>query len=119
VALIHIIGHACLRTLQFLRAPSLLYDYHAMENAIGARLPRLTGSWERIIPPRLRAWFYRLALEKGYLDAWLTDYLVAPFLLVLRWCDAVEHRWTNFLTGGQSRPSQHPPSPTGSLEDLV
>lgn len=119
VALIHIIGHACLRTLQFLRAPSLLYDYRAMENAIGARLPRLSGSWERMIPPRLSAWFYRLALEKGYLDAWLADYLVAPFLVALRWCDAAEHRWTDFLAGGQSRPSQQAPSATGSLEDLV
>lgn len=118
VALVHIIGHACLRTLQFLRAPSLLYDYRVMENAIGARLPRAAGSWQRMISPRLRTWFYRLALEKGYLDAWLTDYLVAPFLVVLRWCDAVEHRWTDFLGGGPSRPSQQPPPP-GSLEDLV
>ena len=28
VALIHIIGHACLRTLQLVRAPTLLHDYH-------------------------------------------------------------------------------------------
>ncbi len=35
--LAHIIGHACLRTLQLLRAPSLLRDYHAMENAIGTK----------------------------------------------------------------------------------
>ncbi|MCA8985923.1 MAG: oxidoreductase, partial [Planctomycetaceae bacterium] len=32
--LVHIIGHACLRTLQLLRAPSLLHDYHSIENAI-------------------------------------------------------------------------------------
>ena len=31
IALIHIIGHACLRTLQLLRAPSLLHDYHTIE----------------------------------------------------------------------------------------
>ena len=36
IALIHIIGHACLRTLQLLRAPTLLHDYHPLENAIGA-----------------------------------------------------------------------------------
>ena len=38
VALVHILGHACLRTLQFVRAPSLLQDYHTIENAIGRHL---------------------------------------------------------------------------------
>ncbi len=36
IALIHMIGHACLRTLQLLRAPSLLKDYQSLENAITA-----------------------------------------------------------------------------------
>ena len=39
VALVHLLGHACLRTLQFLRAPTLLHDYHTLENAIGEHLP--------------------------------------------------------------------------------
>ena len=37
--LLHILGHACLRTLQFVRAPTLLHDYHTLENAIGEHLP--------------------------------------------------------------------------------
>ena len=40
VALVHILGHACLRTLQFVRAPTLLHDYRTLENAIGEHLPR-------------------------------------------------------------------------------
>lgn len=119
LALIHIIGHACLRTLQFLRAPSLLYDYHVMENAIGSRLPRSGGSWVRIIPSRLRDWCYRLALEKGYLDAWLQDYLLAPPLLVLRWCNAAEQRWTSFLAGGPPPSVEQTPPAKSGLEDLV
>jgi NADH-quinone oxidoreductase subunit L len=119
IALIHIVGHACLRTLQFLRAPSLLYDYRNMENAIGASLPRLAGTWEQMIPRWLSERSYRLALEKGYLDAWLSDWLVAPFIAVLRWCDGLEHRWTNLLTGGPSRPSEHQQTTPGSLEDFV
>lgn len=39
LALVHIIGHALLRTLQLLRAPSLLQDYQNLENAIGDQLP--------------------------------------------------------------------------------
>ena len=90
IALIHIIGHACLRTLQFLRAPSLLYDYRNLENAIGARLPRFSGHWERLVPARFGPWFYRLAMERGYLDALLDDFVVTPVLMrVFRaWCDA-------------------------------
>ncbi|MFN9851950.1 MAG: proton-conducting transporter membrane subunit, partial [Planctomycetota bacterium] len=38
LALIHIIGHACLRTMQLLRAPTLMTDFHAIENAIGTRV---------------------------------------------------------------------------------
>jgi NAD(P)H-quinone oxidoreductase subunit 5 len=103
LALVHIIGHACLRTLQLLRAPTLLRDYHTLENAIGTRLrhePRL------VTPPlseQLRKRLYRLAFERGSLDAWLNDLLVQPFLKVFRWCDAQERRWTDFLTGTASR----------------
>src|SRR2546425_4003263 len=49
IALIHIIGHACLRTLQLLRAPALLQDYHLLENAIGGHLYAESGPWERLI----------------------------------------------------------------------
>jgi NAD(P)H-quinone oxidoreductase subunit 5 len=38
IPLIHIIGHACFRTLQLVRAPSLLKDYNAMINALGDRV---------------------------------------------------------------------------------
>ena len=119
IALIHIIGHGCLRTLQFVRAPTLLYDYRNMEDAIGDRLPRgpaHSGGW---VPERSRVWLYRLALEKGYLDAWLTDYLVRPPLRLLRWCDGLERSWTNFLAGGPSRESERLAVLPASLEDLL
>jgi NADH-quinone oxidoreductase subunit L len=38
IALIHMIGHACLRTLQLLRAPSVLRDHQMLENAVGEHL---------------------------------------------------------------------------------
>ena len=43
LALVHMLGHACLRTLQFLRAPSLLLDYRMLEDAVGQHLPRSTS----------------------------------------------------------------------------
>ena len=119
VALVHIIGHACLRTLQLLRAPTLLHDYHSRENALGARLPQQAAFWVRWLPEAARAWVYRFALERGYLDALLTDYVVYPFLGLFRRFDALERQWTDLLAGGQSRESDLvKPSPE-TLEELL
>jgi NAD(P)H-quinone oxidoreductase subunit 5 len=117
VALVHIIGHAFLRTLQFLRAPTLLHDYHVMENAIGEHLPRQTGFWEKVIPRRVRTWTYRFALERGYLDAILNVCVVRPFVRVFQLCDALERKWTNALSGTRSRESDEVPLPRDHIED--
>src|SRR5262249_9605432 len=63
VALVHLLGNACLRTLQFIRAPTLLHDYHLLENAIGEHLPRSREPLGRLAPGRFRTWLYRFALE--------------------------------------------------------
>lgn len=97
VALIHIIGHACLRTLQLIRAPSLLRDYNSMINAIGAYLPEPAAS-ERV-SPTLQSRLYRFAFDRGNLDSMLDDYIVRPFVQVFRWSDRMERRWTDWLSG--------------------
>ncbi|MBL9162169.1 MAG: oxidoreductase [Planctomycetaceae bacterium] len=99
LALVHIIGHACLRTLQLLRAPSLLHDYHAMENAIGGHLANDNEFWQRNVSERIRSRAYRMALERGFLDIVLGDFIVRPVLRCFRWCDRMERRWTDFLAG--------------------
>lgn len=103
LALIHLIGNACLRTLQFLRAPTLLQDYHLLENAMGTRLPG--GSVGHLAPTPWRAWLYQFALERGHLDSLLTVYVGNPFTRVFQWCDRMERRWTNFLTGAPAKPA--------------
>ncbi len=105
VPLVHLLGNACLRTLQFIRAPSLLHDYHLLESAIGEHLPRPGRPFGRLVPDRARTWLYLFALERGYLDSALNEYVVAPFVRLFRWCDAQERRWTDFLTGRASRAS--------------
>lgn len=105
IALIHMIGHACLRTLQLLRAPTLLHDYHALENAVGGHLDRTSRLSSMALPPRLRSWLYRFALERCYMDSILDNFLVYPFLYLLRKCDQLERRWTDFISGGHSRES--------------
>lgn len=118
IALIHIIGHACLRTLQFLRASSLLSDYRSMEDALGARLPPASRVGAGVVPSALSLWLYRLAIERGYLDALLMKCIARPFLAFFAACDILERRWTDFVSGSVSRESDQLPPTAGSLEDL-
>jgi NAD(P)H-quinone oxidoreductase subunit 5 len=118
VALIHILGHACLRTLQLLRAPTLLHDYHTLENAIGESLSHQPGIWERRLPAPFRDWCYRFALERGYFDSLLDDYLVHPFRRLFQRCDAMERSWTDLLSGGHSRVSDDVELHTEIVEEL-
>ncbi len=105
IPLIHILGHAFLRTLQFLRAPTLLQDYRHLENAIGERLPRGEGIGSRMFAPRLRDWLYRFALERGYFELLLARFVAGPFVGLFRWFDRVERETIAFLSGsGGERP---------------
>ena len=118
LALVHLLGHACLRTLQFLRAPTLLHDYHLLENALGDHLPRAAGPWDRLERHRFRARLYRFALARGHLDTLLADYVVAPFVWLFQWCDRTERRWTEWLSGRSSRPSAPAKLTVVSLEEV-
>ena len=119
VALIHLLGHACLRTLQFLRAPALLHDYHTLENAIGEHLPRARLAWLGPAPGWASGWLYRLALEQGFLDSILIRFVVGPFVRAFRWCDRLERRWTDFLSGRESRESDRVKPHFGTIEEYI
>ena len=97
----------------------MLQDYRQLENAIGDRLPRLAGFWDSMLPLGVRVWLYRFAIERGYLDAMIDDYIVAPFVAVFRWCDRMERRWTDYLSGGKSRESDQVNGTPGSLEEFL
>lgn len=84
LAVVHSVGHACLRSLQILRAPSLLHDLRHVEETVGA-----TAEAPRSAPPRR---FYRLALNRFYFDE-LLDRVVGACLGVLRAFDALEREW--------------------------
>jgi len=119
VALIHLLGHACLRTLQFVRAPTILLDVRTMENALGTRLPHPNADGSKGIRRRFGAWLYRFALERGYLDALLDRCIVVPFITIFRWCDAAERRWTDFLARSHSRESDDLEPAVTPFEDLL
>src|SRR4029079_3149467 len=62
VALAHILGHATVRTMQFLRAPSMLHDYHQMHSAIGPEISPTGKHLEGLLPEAVQLWLYRWAL---------------------------------------------------------
>lgn len=119
LALIHIIGHACLRTLQLLRAPTLLHDYHSLENAIGGHLPRAASFQDRLLPLWVRPWIYRFALERGFLDALLADWVVRPLLEIFRRLDVWETRWAGILAGRAMSPPHSASRSADALEDML
>ena len=102
IALIHMIGHACLRTLQLLRAPSVLRDHHMNEDAVGRRL---TSEGNHPASHRPQLGWYRWAFQRAYLDALLDNWIVRPFLAAFRAFDRWERCWTSMLSGDSEETS--------------
>jgi NAD(P)H-quinone oxidoreductase subunit 5 len=83
-ALIHLISHAMLRTLQFLRAPSMLRDYHRMHAAAGGQISPTGGFYETLLPSAVRLWLYRWALGRGFYDSIVERWILAPIQALAR-----------------------------------
>jgi NADH-quinone oxidoreductase subunit L len=78
LAVAHILGNATVRTMQYLRAPSMLHDYHQMHSAIGGQLAPADKQIEEMLPERIQLWLYRWALDRGHLDTMIERWVVAP-----------------------------------------
>lgn len=78
VAVCHILGHATVRTLQFLRAPSMLHDFHQMHSAAGGELSATGKHLEDLLPVPAQLWLYRCAMDRGQLDTVLERAVVRP-----------------------------------------
>jgi NAD(P)H-quinone oxidoreductase subunit 5 len=92
IALIHMAGHAFLRLLQFLRAPSILHDFHEATNAVGGHLGHSGAHLERFVPARWQRPLYRFALERGHLDAAIDRFVLAPVVALAAKLDEGERR---------------------------
>lgn len=79
LAVAHIAGHAVVRTLQFLKAPSVLHEHHGMHAAAGGHLAATGRHYELLLPSAFRIWLYRLALDRGHLETVLERCLESPF----------------------------------------
>jgi NADH-quinone oxidoreductase subunit L len=110
LALAHICGHAMLRTLQFLRAPSLLHDVHQTHAAMGSGHD--DDNMLVLASPGLRDRIYRYAFERGGHDALLSRLVVRPLLTVSRGLHSVEDRASSALAFDRE-PQAPSPSPSG------
>jgi NADH:ubiquinone oxidoreductase subunit 5 (subunit L)/multisubunit Na+/H+ antiporter MnhA subunit len=90
LALAHIIGHAIVRTLQFLRAPSMLHDYHRVHAAAGGHLAPTGEGLIHALPAPARLWLYRFGLDRGFYDAVADRLVVAPMMSLSRWLASFE-----------------------------
>jgi NAD(P)H-quinone oxidoreductase subunit 5 len=91
VAVAHILGHATVRTMQFLRAPSMLHDYHQMQSAIGGELSPTGKHLESMLPEGVQLWLYRWAFDRGHLDTILDRWVIHPLLEVSRIFAKLDH----------------------------
>jgi NAD(P)H-quinone oxidoreductase subunit 5 len=91
IAVVHILGHATLRTMQFLRAPSMLHDYHQMHSAIGGEPAPKRSHVESLLPEGVQMWLYRWAFDRGHLDTILDRWVVGPLLEVSRVFAKLDH----------------------------
>lgn len=91
LAALHLVGHAALRTSQFLRAPAILHELHRVHGA----LPRefSTGRHlERVFPRRLAEFLYVHAIERFHVDQFLDRVVVRPFFAFAGLLLRVEHK---------------------------
>src|SRR5579872_7169195 len=78
LAVAHILGNATVRTMQYLRAPSMLHDYHQMHSAVGGELSPTGKQIEAMLPEKVQLWLYRWALDRGHLDTILDRFVIHP-----------------------------------------
>ena len=103
IPLVHVVGHAVLRSLQILRAPSALHDRHELEAALGGHPGAGMAVLGRLLPRSWQAAFYRIGLERGYEEMLVGRFLVAPVVRLFEFAAAAERRWIGWLGGDASR----------------
>jgi NAD(P)H-quinone oxidoreductase subunit 5 len=99
IPLVHVVGHAIVRSLQILRSPSALHDRHELAAALGGH-PGPVRQWPIDLLPR--AWqraIYRIAIDRGYEEMLMGRFVVGPVMRLLDRAAATERRWITWVGG--------------------
>lgn len=107
LALVHVITHAIFRTLQFLRAPSLLHERHHLEQMLGHHIGLSVSETNAVKNGKM--YRFRFGLDRGFLDVILGDWVVNNILSAVRRIDYLERKFTNWVANEkQPNPSVSP-----------
>jgi NADH-quinone oxidoreductase subunit L len=109
LALVHLVSHALLRTLQFLRSPSMLRDYHRVHAASGGRIDPTGGHYESLLSKQVQVALYRIALGRGFYDAVVDRFIVRPAVALARGLGIFEPRAGAAMPADSSTPSSPNP----------
>ncbi|MFM2170620.1 MAG: hypothetical protein RI957_849, partial [Verrucomicrobiota bacterium] len=90
LALIHVIGHATVRAMQFLRSPSMLSDYHRLHSGAGGKLDATGTHYDMIVPEKWQRSLYGFTLFRGFHDALWDRILFRPLFSLVRLLAKIE-----------------------------
>jgi NAD(P)H-quinone oxidoreductase subunit 5 len=117
IAVVHILGHAMVRTMQFLRSPSMLHDYHQMHSAIGGQISPTGSHLEDIFPVRVQLWLYRWAFDRGHLDTILDRWVIHPLIQVSKLFARLDYIGLNRIANRHREVAISTRSPAGGRMD--
>lgn len=92
IALIHILGHSSFRTLQILRAPSLIHDLNKVEQLLGHSAKRMPEKSSKIA-----FLFYQISFERFFMDKILKDLIIANILKPFHKINQLEQKFSNYI----------------------
>ncbi len=97
VALVHIVSHAIVRSLQILRSPSALHDRHELEAALGGHPGAGGWSLRMLLPVGWQQGLYRVSLERGFEEMAAMRFVIGPVWRLLERVAAAEQAWIDWL----------------------
>lgn len=93
---LHALGHITLRSIQFLKAPSLLHEIHELHSALGDfQVWRPAGTR----PSGWKAWLFRASVERFYLDALVERLALRPLFRLAAVLRGVDRAVIDALVG--------------------
>ncbi len=101
LAMLHVLGHATVRAMQFLRSPSMMSDYHRVHSGAGGQLSATGVHYDRLLPESIQHKLYCFTIFRGFHDAMIQRFLVLPLCKVIgifRW---MEGRRNHLTTSSQ------------------
>lgn len=95
LALLHVMGHATVRAMQFLRSPSMMSDYHHVHSGAGGQLSATGAHYDRLLPESVQRALYCFTLFRGFHDAMIQRFLLMPLrrgIGIFQWIEG-RHPW--------------------------